>query len=395
MPKIDGTLNTIRRPEDAAWIPKLKLDNIHPGDVFDNFRDLCNALDLDPEKRHKKEKVLREFLRFVDYSTVGRSFVINKIRVVPFHRKSPKIYQELIQVLVHALLASRQELMIETTYKQLYRDINLASENYTKIYNEGTYEKVRDTVAPISYDAFEEFRRRCGKGLKEKVNSALNYMAKQQLVLWDKNLWICHDAVLEGGIEKGEAKFIHLPATSEERSLYLNARRLILTEVFRCDTIDEIHAQRKSKQYQQTVNNYIHNMYGWSYAYDKLRIWYNYHDMMVSLDDAREALLEEAEMSDVAVKKDILNQKIVDMLNKSAETSHKSALLKLGSGFDKAWGALPPEKKIDEVMVEDTAIAAWKVLTGYFISKDADVSALSAFYPSSEYDKIDDDLDLI
>lgn len=395
MPKMDGTLDTIRRPEDAAWIPKLNLDNIHPGDVFDNFRDLCNALDLDPEKRHKKEKVLREFLRFVDYSTVGRSFIINKIRVVPFHRKSPKIYQELIQVLVHALLASRQELMIETTYKQLYRDINLASENYTKIYNEGTYEKVRDTVAPISYDAFEEFRRRCGKGLKEKVNSALNYMAKQQLVLWDKNLWICHDAVLEGGIEKGEAKFIHLPATSEERSLYLNARRLILTEVFHCDTIDEVHAQRKSKQYQQTVNNYIHNMYGWSYAYDKLRIWYNYHDMRVSLDDAREALLEEAELSDVDVKKDILNQKIVDMLNKSAETSHKSALLKLGSGFDRSWGVLPPDKSIDGVMVEDTAIAAWKVLTGYFISKDADVSALSAFYPSSEYDKIDDDLDLI
>lgn len=395
MPKMDGTLDVTRWPEDAAWIPKLNLDNIHPGDVFDNFRDLCNTLDLDPSKRHKKEKVLREFLRFVDYSTVGRSFVINKIRVVPFHRKSPKIYQELIQVLVHALLASRQELMVETTYKQLYRDINLASDNYTKIYNEGTYEKVRDTVAPISQDAFEEFRRRCGKGLKEKVNSALNYMAKQQLVLWDKNLWICHDRVFEGEIVKDDAKFIHLPATSEERSLYLNARRLILTEVFHCDTIDEIHAQRKSKQYQQTVNNYIHSMYGWSYAYDKLRIWYNYHDMRVSLDDAREALLEEAELSDVDVKKDILNQKIVDMLNKSAETSHKSALLKLGSGFDRSWGALPPDKKINGVMIEDTAIAAWKVLTGYFISKDADVSALSAFYPSSEYDKIDDDLDLI
>lgn len=384
-----------KKKEDAAWIPKLNLENIHPGDKFYNFRELCNAIDLETSKRKNKSAVLREFHRFVDYSEVYGGYIINRLRTVPLHKKAPSIYQELIQVLVHALLASRQELMIETTYKQLYRDINLASENYTKIYNEGTYEKVRDTVAPISYDTFEEFRRRCGKGLKEKVNSALNYMAKQQLVLWDKNLWICHDVVLEGGIEKGEAKFIHLPATSEERSLYLNARRLILTEVFRCDTIDEIHAQRKSKQYQQTVNNYIHNMYGWSYAYDKLRIWYNYHDMMVSLDDAREALLEEAEMSDVAVKKDILNQKIVDMLNKSAETSHKSALLKLGSGFDRAWGALPPEKKIDEVMVEDTAIAAWKVLTGYFISKDADVSALSAFYPSSEYDKIDDDLDLI
>lgn len=385
-----------RKKEDAAWIPRLNLENIHPGDKFYSFRELCNAFDLDASQRKSKSSVLKEFHRFVDYSEVCDGYLINRIRAVPLHKKAPSIYQELIQVLIHALLASRQELMVETTYKQLYRDINLASENYTKIYNDNTYETVRDTVAPVSYEAFEEFRRRCGKGLKEKVNSALNYMARQQLVLWDKNLWICHDVVSQGGIvEEGESKYVHLPATSEERSLYLNARRLILTEVFHCDTIDEVHAHHKSKQYQQMVNNYVHNMYGWNYAYDKLRIWYNYHDMRVSLDDAREALLEEAEINDVAVKKDILNQKIVDMLNKSAETSHKRALLKLGSGFDGSWGVLPPDKKIDEVMIEDTAIAAWKVLTGYFISKDADVSALSAFYPSSEYDKIDDDLDLI
>jgi len=386
---------TQKKKNNAAWIPKLNLENIHPSDKFYTFRELCNALDVDDAQRKNKKTILRELYRFVDYSEICGGYLINRLRIVPLHKKAPSIYQELIQVLIHALLASRQELMVETTYKQLYRDINLANDNYTKIYNKETYEKFREEIANVPHDTFEEFRRRCGKGLKEKVNSALNYMAKQQLVLWDKNLWICHDRVYQEMYNKDEGKFVHLPATSEERTLYLNARRLILTEVFHCDTIDEIHARHLSQKYQESVNKYIHNMYGWNYAYDKLRIWYNYHDMRVSLEDAKNALLEEADINDVKVKRDILNQKIVNMLNKSAATSHENALLKLGSDvYDKTWGALQPEKKINKVMVEDNAIAAWKVMTGYFISNDADISALSAFYPSSEYDTIDDDLDI-
>ena len=379
--------------EGTAWVPDLTLDNIHAGDTFFTFRDLCNAMGLDSSKRYKKDSILRELHRFVDYSVVGRGFVVNRIRTVPLHKKAPRQYQELIQVLLHAHLASQPKLMVETTYKKLYSDISIAGENYTKIYNKETYEKFRDEVAPVSYEIFEEFRRRAGKGLKQKVDSALDYMARQQLVLWDKNLWICHDRVYQGGVDEGESRYIHLPATDNEKAIYINARRYILTELFQCDTIDEIYIKHKSRQYHEAVNNYILNMYGWNYAYDKLRIWYNYDDMRVSLEDARIALLEEARMNDIEVKKDVLNQKIMDMLNQSAESSHKSAIKKLGSGFIMPWGELPPDVQKYGTFAEDSALIAWKVMTGYFISKNADVSALSAFYPSSEYDKIDDDLD--
>ena len=82
-----------KKKEDAAWIPKLNLENIHPGDKFYNFRELCNAIDLESSKRKNKSAVLREFHRFVDYSEVYGGYIINRLRTVPLHKKAPSILQ--------------------------------------------------------------------------------------------------------------------------------------------------------------------------------------------------------------------------------------------------------------------------------------------------------------
>ena len=79
-----------------AWETKLKISKLHEGDIFYNFKELQRAIGIETEKRIHKEPVLNELFRFVDFRCVNGGYVINRIREVPFHKKAPGQYQELI-----------------------------------------------------------------------------------------------------------------------------------------------------------------------------------------------------------------------------------------------------------------------------------------------------------
>jgi hypothetical protein len=383
-----------------AWETTLKISRLHEGDIFYNFKELQRAIGIETGRRIHKEPVLNELFRFVDFKCVNGGYVINRIREVPFHKKAPGQYQELIQVLIHALLASTNDLMIETTYKQLFTDIAMSSPNYVAIYNEDAYEfLVKDLSAHNAYvppsDVFDRFRRTAGSSLKEKVRLALNYMKDQQLVLWEEGLWICHDLVLEGfRIDKDDQRFIHMEASKEEKSKYLNARRTVLLEKYNTDNIKAIYKSNKGEQYKKDVNKYIRDVYGWRYAYSRLKIWYNYEDVKVSLQAAINSLVEESKTNDIELQKDKLNAKIVDMIKNRGEGRRREAIKKLVPYKDgNVWGDMPEEVAGCETMAMDGAKIAWDVLTGYFISKDADMTALSALRPENQYDDMNDDPD--
>lgn len=381
-----------------AWLSKINTNSLKAGDRFYDFNSLAKALGINTSKRIKKEPILNELYRFVDFQKVGSGFVIKRIREVPFHKKAPRQYQELIQVLIHALLAGTEELMIETTYKQLFVDIAMANPNYKYIYDKDTYGMMRkdldnkDLFVP-SKEVFDEFKRSVGWSMKDKIISALNYMKDQQLVLWEEGLWICHDRLFYNEpIEKGEKRYVHAEATKYEKDMYLSARRHILVDEFHADTLKEIYKKHKSLQYKEQVDKYMHENYGWLYAYNKLKIWYNYEDLRVSLQAAIDSLLEEAAQNDIEVKKDKLNSMVKEMILGRGRAIYKNANNKIKGYEGGEWGNVPNKLVPYTYLGNDSAKIAWEVLTGYFISKDSDMSALAGLKPESQYEDIDDDI---
>lgn len=363
----------------------MDISKLKPKMVFNNYKALCEAVNIKQMTGKSKQMQLDEFSQYVTYRRDGHKFIIEEIIDQPDalalnSSKSP--YIKLIETLLVAMLVGSSNDIIEKSYGELFFDLCMASVNYKKIYNESEYDNIYNSIAPIDKDVYVDFRRNSYNENKKKIKSALESMKKRMLIDYEEVDYAVIDEYYDDKHHK-----VHFPISDKQKKEYLELRYEIMKS-FNCNSEDELKAKHRYKEFEEKVAKKAEEQFLWLYKYKKVKIIHILQGKIDNLNATKENLYREARRQNTEVNKQELNAAIAKMINKIGENNHNNSVRKIEEWQqgDEDWGKqpeMPYSIASISFRARDSYLPSWNVLSEYFIVGDKD-SAASAWKEYSD-----------
>lgn len=299
----------------------MKIENIKPGDVFKNYKELCEALEIEPTGGNKKKANLKELLTLADYDTAGREFIIKTIYEKPMfilftdegdksptkfsqdergYKFTPYVTSVLLRYLIH-------ESEGETAYlnrTKLYQFLGLFNENMNILEKEKAFK----TSSDITHEEFSFIKNQAYSKANEIVNNALVSLRNQRLV-YDNTIVLITEL---SGTER--------EATTDEIREIMKIERGILDNLH-LSSINQVYtsgtavANSYNRQYRKKLAEH-----GWAYAQKKIKMIFT-RERIVQEISAERALLDKLQ----------LNSNFCDSLTDKMKKQHRHKHLAFGT----------------------------------------------------------------
>lgn len=368
----------------------MDLSNVAVGQVYGSYRALCSALCINQVTGKSKQLQLKRLSQYIRFSRNGNKYIVEEILGQPNElldspARSP--YGKLIETLLVARLVGTNSVSLEFTYKQLFRELCMASEKYDDIYGDDSYDYFCNNIAPVSKDVYLDFRRSSYSENKKKIKIALESLKTRMLIDYDEERWVCYEVY-----EDGRKREYHAKPSSEEVAVYLRISRNILLK-YGCDSVDELREKHKSKEFERELATAIKEQLNWKYTYKKIKILNGIAHSQEALDSTRLYLMEEAGKNRISICEEELNKAIKKMINRVGERQHENASKRLEEWErgDEEWGMQNLEMPRSLISIlyrtEDSYLPSWNALSEYFISGDTEAARTKA-KPTEETEDI-------
>ena len=217
----------------------MHLENIHEGDVFKNYKELCAALGITTMGGNTKKSNLKKLAQHCEYEINGREFRIKKIYFAPLlltnqnqnvHKERYLFAPAIQQILLYELAQHD----INTTYEQLYKNLWFVNENYSDFNAITEFLSLHDN---INYDNLADVKQRIVSKSKSLITYALQTLKKKGAINYYNQYYVTTtDDVIR-------------PATTEEETLYKKLEYNLIYNYFHCKNIREIFKKKLSSEY--------------------------------------------------------------------------------------------------------------------------------------------------
>ena len=396
-------------------------DNLHEGMELKNYKTLCAVIGVNPTTGEGKQIQMEKLSHYLQFRKEGNRFIIEKILISPEEARhidlggSKSPYIKLIETLLVAKLFASEDYHVEYTYKELIQELNMASENYNKVYYKTSYDYIYNNIAPISKETYEDWQRFTYGENKKKIKSALESMQNRKLILFDEVQFVC---VEERGDEftpynkydkqyfedegtNFKKKYIHREPTEDEMKNYLRISRRLL-EKHGCDNIDEIREKGLQKDYDSELSSEMKEKLGWKYMYKKIRVHHILKDSNDLLEKTKQNLFDEAKKQRLNVDKKKLNKMILNMINNIGKNNHDNAVSKLaeyeidGCSQEENYSQLPNSLFKLVFRTKADYLPGWNILSDYYIAGDEEAARDKAkdFPVVQSTNDTEDDIDI-
>lgn len=300
----------------------VKVSTLIIGEVFKNYKELCLFLGEEVLEGNSKKAQLKEWGRYFLWEKKGQKFIILEVYDEPLSkedgRKNKNIYVQYIEVILLKLLSNQKDDKdaFYITTGQLYKLLGMINDDYKNI----SLDDLNDRIPKYEITSFDvnKFYQRSNQRLREILYSSLNCLQQRALVKYDIQTIIVR--------KNKKNKLVHDVANDTEKKKIMKAERKTLLDMG-LESKRQAFAKFKDGDFFSILNNYLKEWYGWEHSYDRIKILYNKSDVSSTVDKDIEKL--KYDFSEVKLQRFLLNDKIVEALNKNAitmvENRHKKA----------------------------------------------------------------------
>lgn len=168
--------------------------NLEVGQVFKNYKDICEWLGVEPTKGKGRQYHIKEFERYCTYHKEGQKFVIDEVysecqAKVENRGKhiSHTIYEDLMDKLVIDMLA--KEGSIEASFNEIFVDefIQIIEDEYSVLLKNG-YEIYAHTNE-MSKGLVREYTLKLRQIVQKCFETSLNRLQRQNKLSWEKTVY--------------------------------------------------------------------------------------------------------------------------------------------------------------------------------------------------------------
>ena len=322
--------------------------NINPGDIFKNYKAICEALGVNPKTGKSKQLQLKDWGRYFTYSKDGYNFIINEIYDTPLEKTDDRGG-------AHNLLSHSQKMDDTLTYilnsqpnGELFMTMNRLLETMKMInsnYRFGNHNKRKVSNYLNIEEAFvEEFFNITKRTLKSNIESMLNRLESKALIYWYKVKMVCVASSELHTNELGSVKvkyevvtddfdneniklstesseeLSYRVATDEEIKLISVIEGKILDEL-KCKNKQELVVKNRWETFRKRVNEILTDKANIIFYYDSYKILRN-EDRLAKVADKVDITSTLCNSDLFGLNEDVQNQ----LLANATKRNEKSAL---------------------------------------------------------------------
>ena len=279
----------------------IQTSNLQIGMTVKNYKELCELLGEPVKTGEAKKTQLKNWSCYFEFERpkYKHCYIILDIYEEPLEKENDKrskgnnnIYTKFIETILINYL-SRQEGNVKTfTRRNWWELLGMVNERYNKL----TTTQLQKIDKSFTEFEINHFYQRCNKKLDSILTSALNNMKHRRLIEWEYQTVIVYN----------ENKYF--VANDDEVESILKIENNILNNTFGFDDVRQIYATNQQKQFYSLVNKTLFDEYGYNKYYKRIKIIYNQENMISALP-----------RTEIQLQKLMLNNNIVDYLNKEAK----------------------------------------------------------------------------
>ena len=342
-------MKQLSSPNGQNFIKKegVKMDttNLKSGDIIDDYKELCTLVKEEIKGGNSKKLQLKEFERYFQYEKHGRKFLILDIYDTPLPKNDKrkdgnrKIYVTYIESILLTYLYRLDNNTGYFTKKQLWCLLGMINQLYGKI----DIDDLQEIDSNITLWELNKFYQICDYKLSSVLFSALNSLKNRSLITYEEQYVISRE---------GEERHI---ANDEEKKIVLEAEKMTLKKM---GLYSKSHVALcfKLNEFYKNLNTYLNEHYKWE------RIYKQYKIIFLDKPYLQEALNE----NEILLNKLLLNEKVIDAVDKHAENLSKTQKEKLDLVYNDALDKLKQDEDIwgdIEPMDKESIKKEYKIFT--------------------------------
>lgn len=247
------------------------------GQVFKNYKDLCNFLHQPVTGGKSKKYQLEMFNRYFDYRKDGYKFIITDVFEQSLIHFDKGLYQSLIQKLLLDYLVNELQKGNKTTtltYNNLIDITGIANHNYiehrkdvrTKYNHNSEHDTNISNLLNVNDSIVKEFYEVTYSKIRNTLKRSIENLANRMVILKEES-YTCI-------VETNNIKHTH-NMTEEEKHIYLLAidsvvESLGLTEYF------QVFQYYKEVEFNKRIQEYMNkHIKGFQYAFKSYKLYFN------------------------------------------------------------------------------------------------------------------------
>jgi hypothetical protein len=322
----------------------MNLVNIQTGNVYKNYKHLCQVLGEHPTTGNAKKAQLKEWERFFSFSKDGYKLIITEVYKEPKEKQDLRSqgnntthYIPTIEKLILDLLVQdKNNGQVFLSKNMLLKKLKMINDNYTY----AQYKTLKlSKLMKITKQEIEDFYTTSSDTLVRNVESALDKLKKQSLIFWNHSITVRVNAL--GQIKATRTRFVdddgteqykynlavsnksmvHRKATEEEIKLILYAEHELL-ERYNCQDKAELYKKGKTEEFFKEINEFLFNA-------ANIVMYYNSYEIIFNEDHI---FKKWQEMEDFKLKQNVrsklqgnLNNDVMEKINENSSRRHERA----------------------------------------------------------------------
>lgn len=301
----------------------LNISSLTEGLVAKNYKEMCSLLGCQTNTGNGKKSQLKNWKRYFNYEKSGQKFIITEIYDTPFPSEDARklkegLYVKYIELLILKYLSSCDGYQTKITKSNLYQILGLTNKNYYQLKsadNPYAIANIKNSIKEncdtlVTEFDIHHFQQRAEAKLNKILYTALDSMSKRFLIKYHT------EYVLRVPREDGQSGYELEVASPRQVSLILEAQHRIL-DGMGYENITQVALRYKLKEFNERVDNYLSEHYGWLGFFSQLSIIY-------INDIGREIPLKAEEIRKLtpSVQRKQLNQIVIKSLNQQAHEKY-------------------------------------------------------------------------
>lgn len=328
---------------------EIDVSKLSIGMVIKNYKELCKTLGQEIKNGKSKKLQIENFKRYFDFEKSGQKFIITDIYDTPLTKEDKRrlgnnsIYVKSIELILLQYLSKQEKGTKTFTKRDWWELLGMANRKYNKIAK--TELKKIDSI--VTTFEINHFYLRCNKKLEQILFSALRNLKNRKLILEPEIQTVIVDN-----------KYNYFLALESDKKKILQQERYVLKNIMGYEKISQVFYKFKQNEYYKMVNERLNDLYGWHHYFKQIKLSF-----------IPSNIIEAIPQTTIDLEKEILNEKIIKVLNDNAEEKYNTDKQKFEEARNNLiWGDYNSVTKTKAWKIPDTYIEAQRILTEELIN---------------------------
>jgi hypothetical protein len=286
----------------------MNTSKLYKGQSFKNYKELCQALEMEVKIANSKKAQLNELMRYCRFNQVGHKITIEEVYEFPQekieNRGVTSIYKDIIQLLITDLLAQCNG-KISISRTKLMNTIGMVNLNYgfckEQVPKLSIYTEVDEKFI---YD----FYNTSSSSFRSIIETALNSLMDKRVIMYNKIIKV-----------SDQGKFNSRTATDEELRLIMETEKEILEEMG-YQQITHVRLSKDWKKFKMKTKSHLQKQSSIDFYFTAYDIQINEKYILNERNQLADLLLEKLNRQESKVE---LNQMIYSNVMKNAQLRHE------------------------------------------------------------------------